>query len=386
MQRLREAFRSGSGSVLLAKQDEGQSRGPRKRQEQRGKQRDGHRDGKRAKEASGDSGDSHQRQEDDHGRDGRPYERPCDLAKRLLHSDHARLAGIAMENDVFDDDDGVIDDQADGGSQSAEGHKVETFSDDPEKEHGDGDGYRNDQAGNERGTPVSQEQEQDDAGERESDQDSVANAAYAFAYQFGLIVVGLQANIFWQRGPELRDLGVHGVGDRNGVAAGLPGDVQQNSVLPICSHSGVHGHGRCFDRGNIPDAHGGARGCRLDGKLPQAFDVVRLSTDETEDELMVLFVEAWGIDDVGRLDGTGEIQDGDACGLKPPQVGNDMKLRHLTTLNGDTADTEDTIQRRLEIVGCELPQCRLRERGRGEAVAEDGKGREGEPRGGYLGS
>ena len=47
----------------------------------------------------------------------------------------ARLARVAMEGDVFDHHDGVIDDQADGGGESAEGHQVEALADGPEKEN-----------------------------------------------------------------------------------------------------------------------------------------------------------------------------------------------------------------------------------------------------------
>jgi hypothetical protein len=53
----------------------------------------------------------------------------------------------------------------------------------------------------------------------------------------------------------------------------------------------------------------------------------------------------------------------------------------------DRADPVDAVQRRLQIVGGDLPQARLRNRVlaaivRGERVAEDGKGREGQAVGG----
>ena len=36
-----------------------------------------------------------------------------------------------MDDDVFDDDDGVVDDEADGGGEATEGHEVEGLADEP---------------------------------------------------------------------------------------------------------------------------------------------------------------------------------------------------------------------------------------------------------------
>ena len=68
-----------------------------------------------------------------------------------------------MHDDVFDYDDGVVDDQADGGSEAAEGHQVEALSDGPEKENRNRYGYRNDEAGDQRAGPVAQEEDEDHA-------------------------------------------------------------------------------------------------------------------------------------------------------------------------------------------------------------------------------
>ena len=104
----------------------------------------------------------------------------------------AAFAGVAVKDDVFDDDDGVVDDQADGGGEAAQGHEVEAFAEDVEEDEGDGDGGGNDQAGDERGAPVAKKDDDDDGGEDEADEDGVAHAGDAFADEFGLIVVGLE--------------------------------------------------------------------------------------------------------------------------------------------------------------------------------------------------
>ena len=58
--------------------------------------------------------------------------------------------------------------------------------------------------------------------------------------------------------------------------------------------------------------------------------------------------------------------------------GDDVELGDLAALHGDGADTRDAVERRLQRVGGQLPELRLRERVRGEAVAENGKRGEGE--------
>ena len=62
-----------------------------------------------------------------------------------------------------------------------------------------------------------------------------------------------------------------------------------------------------------------------------------------------------------------------------------MKLRHLAALHQHSADARHAIQRRLQIVGGNLPKLRLRNGIGGEAVAENWKRGEGKPVGGDLG-
>ena len=56
----------------------------------------------------------------------------AEFVQRKANGGGSRLARVAMDDDVFDYNDGVVDDQADGGSQAAQGHQVERLPDDPE--------------------------------------------------------------------------------------------------------------------------------------------------------------------------------------------------------------------------------------------------------------
>ena len=66
-------------------------------------------------------------------------------------------AGIAIDHDVFNDHDGVVDDEPDSCGEAAESHQIEALPDDPQKENGDGYGDGYDESGDERGAPIAQE-------------------------------------------------------------------------------------------------------------------------------------------------------------------------------------------------------------------------------------
>ena len=170
---MRRCVRGGLGGCVdgddvrgfAAAAEEGEREGgrPGEGEGERSEQRDGHGEGEGAEEGSGDAGDRDERQEDNDGSDGGTDEGAGDFGEGFADGFDAILAGFAMEGDVFDDDDGVVDDEADSGGESAEGHEVEALADGPQHEKCNGDGYRNDEAGDERGGPVAEEEDEDDA-------------------------------------------------------------------------------------------------------------------------------------------------------------------------------------------------------------------------------
>ena len=61
----------------------------------------------------------------------------------------AGFAIVAMHDDVLDDDDGVVDDEADSCGEPTECHQVEALSNGPEDKDGYGNRYGNDKSGDE---------------------------------------------------------------------------------------------------------------------------------------------------------------------------------------------------------------------------------------------
>ena len=108
-------------------------------------------------------------------------------------------------------------------------------------------------------------------------------------------------------------------------------------------------------------------------------EVGGLVADQREDELVIGFVEARRLDEVGLLDGVDEVGDGERGGEELRGVGDDMEFGDLAALNGDGGDAGKTIEGGLEFVRSEFPEAGGRDGGGGEGVAADGiEGGEGE--------
>ena len=153
----------GRSDLLVAEEVVAQGGSPGERQRQRGKQRHADGDRQSAEKHARDPGNRDQRQEDHDRRDGRSHQRNADLADGAADRLRARLARIAMHDDVFHHHDGIVDHQPDGRGQAAQGHQVEALAHDRRAMNVTADGRGNHQAGHQRRAPVAQEQHHDAA-------------------------------------------------------------------------------------------------------------------------------------------------------------------------------------------------------------------------------
>src|ERR1019366_5738704 len=225
----------GGVGVLLLLADEvvAERRGPGQRQGERREQRHAHRDGQRAEEDAGNARDGDQREEDYDRRDGGAHQRGANFADGASDGFGARLAAIAVHDDVFHHHDGVVDHQPHGGGQSAQRHQVEALIHDAEHDEGNGDGGRDHQSCHQRRAPIAQEQHHNQGSQHQADQDGVAYARDGIRDDFRLIVVRAQVDALGQFLVDRRDFGVHGVGHDDGIAVRLPVDVEQYGGLGV---------------------------------------------------------------------------------------------------------------------------------------------------------
>ena len=183
------------------------------------------------KNVPGDAGDRNQRQKHDDRRDRRTDQRHADLGDRAADRVRAALAGVAVHHDVLDDDDRVVDHEADRGREAAERHQVEALAHHAQRDEGDRERRRNHQAGDERRAPVAQEQHHDERRQHEADQHGVAHARDRIVDEVRLVVERLQIDALRQLLADRLDLGVDRVRDRDGVAVRLTEDVQEHGRL-----------------------------------------------------------------------------------------------------------------------------------------------------------
>ena len=138
----------------------------------------------------------------------------------------ATLPCIPVERDVFHHHDGVVNDQADRGCKTAERHEVETLVEYLQRDKGDKDSRGNYQYGDDRGSPVAQEQHHDERSQDDSDENCVAHTVDGIDHQARLVVEGFEANAGGQRLPNAFDFGVYFVCDGDGVAVWLAVDAE----------------------------------------------------------------------------------------------------------------------------------------------------------------
>ena len=78
----------------------------------------------------------------------------------------ASLSCVTVQDDVFQDHDRIIDNQADRGRQTAKGHEVEALTSKLQDDESDEQGGRNHEPGDKGRAPVTQKENEDDGREQ----------------------------------------------------------------------------------------------------------------------------------------------------------------------------------------------------------------------------
>src|SRR5579871_549663 len=131
-----------------------------------------------------------------------------------------------MQNDVFNHDDSVVNDHANRGGESPEGHEIEALVKHFEGDKGDGDGHRNHQTRDDRCPPIAQKNYEDDGRENKSNQDGIAHTLDGIADDNGLIIKRLNVHALWECLADGFDFCMYAVGNLHSVAIGLTIDVE----------------------------------------------------------------------------------------------------------------------------------------------------------------
>src|SRR6516164_4054257 len=380
------SYVAGRGGVFAADKILAKRRRPGQCQQQGTGERNGHRDRKSAEKAAGNAGRRDERQKDHDRRDCGADEGSGNFAESALNGLEARLAGVAVQHDVFENNDGVVDDKAYGGGEAAEGHQVETLPCQLENNQREQQCDGNDQGSDERRTPVPQEKHENCGGKNDAEQHGVAHAPDGVPDDGRLVVEGFKMHPGRKGGAELGDFLMDFVRDLQRVAVRLAIDAQQDGGLSVCGDHGVDGRFRGSHFGDVTEANGDSVARCLYDDLGNLLRCTNLAADETQHKLVLVFEQAGRIDQVGATNGVENVRDGDTGRVKPRRIGSDLKLGDASALHQDGGDAVQAIDARLEIVGGNFPEFVLGNAVRRQAVADDGKGSKRQAMGFDLGA
>src|SRR5580700_9495061 len=351
---------------------------PGERQEQRSQKRDGHSDRQGAEETAGDAGGRDERQKHDDRRNRRADQRNGHFTQSAANGLRTAFASVAVKHDILEDHDGVVDHQTYGGGQAAEGHQVKTLPGHLQHDESDEKSCGNDQAGDERRAPISQEQDQDGGRQQQAEKHGVAYAGNRIAHNGGLIVERLEMYAGRQRGLQLRDLRVNFVSDGERVAFWLSIDADEDGGFSVGGDDGVHGRDGRGHFGDVSDANRNSSGGGFDDDLANLFGRMYLAADQAQNELMVIFEQAGRIDEIRATNSVQNVGDGDTRGQQARGIRRNLKFRNAATLHDHCGDAIEAVEARLQVVGSNFPKIGLGDRVGRQAVTDDGQCCEGE--------
>ena len=202
-----------------------ENRGERRRQSERHESRDQRRRGDGDRELlvegalqPGDIGDRHENRAE-HQRNC--DQRAADLVHGLVRGLLGRHAEVEIAFDILDDDDRVVDDNADGEHQSEKRQRVEGEAQELHHQKAADEGHRNRHHRNHRGAPCLQEENDHHDNEQDRFEKRVDDLIDGLLNEFGRIVDDRIIDAGRKLPLQLDHGGLDQLGGREGVGAGL---------------------------------------------------------------------------------------------------------------------------------------------------------------------
>ena len=152
----------------------------------------------------------------------------------------------------LDDHHRVVDDEADRDGEPAQRHQIERLAEAAQDEERRPQGQRQRGGGEQRRPDVPQEEGQHQHGEERAEEHRIAHAAHGVGDEVRLLVDGFQLDAGGQRGLELEEPRVDRRVERQNIAAGAPGDVEDHARLSVDADQGGAGRG---SRRHRPEVH-----------------------------------------------------------------------------------------------------------------------------------
>ena len=222
---------------------------------------------------------------------------------------HAAFPGVTMQDDVFEDDDSIVDDQPTAAASPPRVIRLKLcpviFSTIKVIDRVTG-----------ITSPATSEVPQSRKNKTKTTDDRTNPSSTAsrtlgdgFVHDGGLIVENFEMNAGRQRGSKFGNLRVDFIGHRDGVALGLAHDAEQYRGFSVGGNNRIDRLGSVHHRGDIANANGDARGRALDHDAGNLCRGVNLAADQCEDQLMIAFEQPRRIDQIGAANRLENVRD-----------------------------------------------------------------------------
>ena len=239
-----------------------------------------------------------------------------------------------MAEDVFERDDGVVDDHADGEAHSGQADDIDIAAQKRHREEGADDGDR-DGGGNDRdGADAAQEDEEHQDGERAADEDIGADQADGALDIVGLVVDLFKVQILTgqRAGVELVDGAADTRHDLEHVSAGFSLGIDGNGGAALLAHRCSGADVAEFSAGDFADLDAGAV-ATADHDLLDVCGLPVLA-DGADDIAALALVEGAGADiGVFAGQGLGHVLHGQLARGHGVGVDDDLQLAVIAAVN-----------------------------------------------------
>ena len=217
----------------MAKKFGAHHRRERERDERGNENGDGEGDGKFAEEAADDV--AHEEQRNQHGdeRNGERNNGESDLLGAFQRGLQRRFAFFDVAADVFDHDDGVVDDEAGGDGEGHERKVVEAVAEQIHHAERADDGERHGNAGNDGGAHAAQKKKNDHHDQADGEHQSELHVFHGSANGGGAVGENVDLDGGGKRGLQLRQEFLDAIDDGDDVRAGLALNVEDDRGILV---------------------------------------------------------------------------------------------------------------------------------------------------------
>ena len=274
---------------------------------------------------------------------------PDDFARAAHGGFHGTFALAVEAENIFPDDDGIIDHHAEGHDHAEEREHVDGEAAGVEDEEGAGKGKRNAESDEQGEAPIEEEEKKDGY------EDERLDAVLHHGFDAGIDVFGGVADDL--RLDLRREEGGFGGKDTAGFADGLD-DIGAFLFDQRVGHGGAEvgaSVGLCFlgcffDRADVADFHGASVGAFDHGEVLELCGFGDFA-EEADDALSTGGVEAPAHDiDVFGRDGLGHVAEGEAGEAEAVGVNFDPDFTALESVDEDFGDAGDEFEAALDFV------------------------------------